>query len=90
MEVLKQPVIEFYDGVAVIHEITIKNPDSIALLKRMKETEVESLIDSMLSTIAKVGEGLPPLSSCLKSSENTCIEPQERNLKVSEESCARI
>lgn len=66
MEVLKQPVIEFYDGVAVIHEITIKNPDSIALLKRMKETEVESLIDSMLSTIAKVGEGATTAQLMLK------------------------
>jgi hypothetical protein len=66
MEALKQPIVEFDDGFAIIRELTLRNPDSVALVKRMRETEIEFLVDSMLSTIAKVGEGATTAQLMLK------------------------
>ena len=57
MDDLKQQIIEFYNLVAISNAATIENPDPIASVERMKQTEAESLMDSMISKIAQVGEG---------------------------------
>jgi hypothetical protein len=55
--VIEIPSIEFYDGIARIDGLTLRSADTIELLKKMEPLEVESLIDSLLSTVAKIGEG---------------------------------
>lgn len=51
------PVIEFLDGIAMINGLTIMSSDAVELLRRMEAREVQSLVDSLLATIAKVAEG---------------------------------
>ena len=51
------PNIEFLDGVAVISRLTVRNSDAVGLLRKMDALEVEYLVDSLLTTVAKVAEG---------------------------------
>lgn len=60
------PNIEFLDSVAVISRLTVRNSDAVELLRKMDALEVEYLVDSLLTTVAKVAEGTATAEAIMK------------------------